>query len=57
MIFWSVSARAHSLHLARRVLVSLRGPYGDHLVFDARNWLPGKHVLLAPQWIERSELG
>jgi hypothetical protein len=22
-----------------------------HLVVDTRNWLPGKHVLVAPQWI------
>jgi hypothetical protein len=24
-----------------------------YLVVDTRNWLPGKHVLLSPQWIER----
>jgi len=25
------------------------------LVVDTRNWLPGKKVLLSPQWIERVE--
>lgn len=25
----------------------------EYLVIDTQNWLPGKKVLISPQWIER----
>ena len=28
-----------------------------YMVVDARNWLPGKKVLIAPRWIRAGELG
>lgn len=29
----------------------------EHVEVDTRNWLPGRHVLIAPQWIQRIDWG
>jgi hypothetical protein len=41
-----------------RTSCSTRTPWAiRYLIADTRNWLPGKHVLISPQWIRTVNWG